>query len=406
MSERDTDDRLTENLSRYAVRPKQLRPGNRVRLLRGGAEAFPAMLEAIARARISVCLEVYILRADDTGKRFAEALCERAQNGVAVRLLYDAVGSLGLPRSYLRTLEDSGVEVLEYHPIAPWRALARRRKTAGRIRGMFSRRDHRKILIVDHRIGFTGGINISDDYIPESQGGGDWFDMHCEVRGPIVNDLERLFRRVWVREGGRLFTVPKDVPKGTESALTVGVGGCRARIIDNRKYRQRRKIQRAYLHAINRARSRIYIMNAYFLPDPGMCRALRRAARRGVRVCVLVPGRSDVTVFMYASEYIFGSLLSGGVEIFVWPDKMMHAKIAVIDSTWSAIGSYNLDDRSLRYNLEVLVEILDDQFGTHMNAEFEDHSQRCTLMTLETWRRRPWTKRLLSWFFYRFRRWM
>lgn len=373
----------------YVLRPKQLRPGNQVRLLRGGRETFPAMLAAIDRAEHSVCLETYILRDDDTGQRFAEALGARARAGVAVRLIYDAVGGLSLSRAYLRGLRESGVEVLEFHPIKPWKG-----------RFNLNQRDHRKILVVDHLVAFTGGINISDHYAAESDGGHGWHDAHCELRGPVVNDLERLFRRVWVREGGAFFHVP-----AYDSASEIE-GGCLARVLDNRKGRRRRKIRRAYLHAINRARERIYIMNAYFLPDRGLRRALRRAVQRGARVRVIVPEKSDVAVALYASEYIYGKLIRAGIEFLIWPDKMMHAKIAVIDSAWSAIGSYNLDNRSLHYNLEVLVEILDPGFGALMNDHFERDAERCSLLTYESWQSRPWWKKLLSWMAFRFRRWL
>ena len=178
----------------YAVRPTQLSPGNQITLLRGGEEAYPAMLDAISKAERTVFLETYILASDAIGQRFAEALRERARHGVTVRLIYDAVGGFGLRREFIARLERDGVRVLAYHPIAPWKA-----------RFGVTRRDHRKILVVDDAVGFTGGINISDDYIPPGHGGAGWFDVHCRVCGPIVAELSRLFRRVWINEGGALY---------------------------------------------------------------------------------------------------------------------------------------------------------------------------------------------------------
>jgi cardiolipin synthase A/B len=369
----------------YTARPRRLRPGNQVLPLRGGSEAYPAMLDAIARARDSVCLETYILNDDAVGERFAHALCERARAGVTVRLIYDAIGCIALPRSFLRPLAGAGVALLEYHPIAPWRE-----------RFMLSRRDHRKILVVDDRVAFTGGLNIGCEYIPESEGGEGWHDMHCRIVGPVVQDFARLFRRVWIREGGR----PYPVPRPGAQPLP---GGSLARVLDNSKMRRRWSIRRAYLRAINRAVRSITVMNAYFLPDHGICAALRRAVRRGVRVRIIVPDVSDVPVVAYASRYLSAKLVRDGVEILCWPERMMHAKTAVVDSVWATIGSYNLDTRSLHYNLEVGIEVVDPAFGAEMDAQFEADARRCLPMSIDAWERRPRLDRFLSWMFYQLR---
>ena len=372
----------------YTIRPGHLRPGNEVAPLQGGSETFPAMLEAIEGARASVCLETYILRADAVGQRFAQALCARARAGVAVRLIYDAVGCITLPVSYLRDLTREGVEVVEYHPIVPWRE-----------RFALSRRDHRKILVIDDEVGFTGGINIGCEYIPESEGGKGWHDVHCRIRGPVVLDLARLFRRVWIREGGRPYPPPPKAPKSAPG----GPGTSLVRALDNRKMRRRWAIRRAYLHAINQATRSINLMNAYFLPDRGICWALHRAVRRGVRVRVIVPEVSDVPAVAYATRYLAAKLVRHGIEILCWPERMMHAKTAVIDSAWSTIGSYNLDTRSLLYNLEIAIEIVDRELGAAMDAQFEADACGCESLSLESWQRRPWLERALSWLFYKLR---
>lgn len=369
----------------YTVRPQRLRPGNEIVPLRGGREAFPAMIEAIAGAQKSVCLETYILNDDAVGERFARVMCERARAGIPVRLIYDAVGCLALPGAFLRDLTRAGVAVLEYHPIVPWRE-----------RFTISRRDHRKILVVDDEQAFTGGINIGCEYAPESEGGEGWHDMHCRIRGPVVLDFARLFRRVWVREGGRTYPVPRH-------AEGPPPGHCLARALDNSKVRRRWPIRRAYLHAINRAERSINLMNAYFLPDHGICAALRRAVRRGVRVRVIVPEVSDVPVVAYASRYLSARLARDGIEILSWPERMMHAKTAVVDSMWATIGSYNLDTRSLHYNLEVGVEVVDPTFGAEMDAHFEADARRCRPMSFEHWEQRPYFDRFLSWLFYQLR---
>lgn len=386
--------------SRLALWPRTLRTGNQLTVLRGGQEAFPAMLEAMAAAEKSVCLETYILEADAVGERFADVMCARAEAGVAVRLIYDAIGCLGLPQSYLQRLRHAGVEVLEYHPILPWKE-----------RFVLSRRDHRKILVVDDDTAFTGGINISRHYVPETQGGAGWHDVHCRVRGPVVLDLARLFRRVWVREGGTPYpSSPRPASDRARSestaADTAASGRSLARVLSNRKYRKRWAIRRAYLHAINRAERTISLMNAYFLPDRGICWALRRAVARGVRARVIVPEVSDVAAVAYAAQHLYGGLLRDGVEILCWPDRMMHAKTAVIDGVWTSIGSYNLDNVSLLYNLEVALEVLDAQLGTAMDQQFESDAERCRPLSIDTWEKRSRTDKAISWVFYNLRRWL
>ena len=388
----------------YAVRPEQLRTGNDIRILRGAAEVYAAMLQAIAEAEYSVCLETYILACDRTGERFAAALGERARRGVAVRLIYDAVGSRGMRSEYLEALERDGVEIIEYHPLEPWKKHF----------GVF-RRDHRKVLVVDDRVAFAGGFNITDAHLPVEEGGEGWYDIHCRVRGPIVHDLARLFRRVWVREGGRPYPVAR--PQGSAVGERAGrtsysnlvqpeCGSSLARVVDNRKVRQRWKIHRAYLHAIKRARDSIHIMNAYFLPDRGIRRALRRARNRGVEVRVIVPERSDILVVGYAGRHMYRSLLEHGIEIVMWPDTMMHAKAAIIDSVWASVGSYNLDSLSLTRNLEVMIEVIDPALASEADRRFIQDAEACIPLTVESLEQRPMVDKMLSWFFYQFRRWM
>jgi cardiolipin synthase A/B len=375
----------------YAAAPKQLRPGNQVRPLRSGEEAFPAMLDAICRARRSICLETYIFESDETGRRFTAALCERAQAQVSVRVIYDAVGSLELATAERNALQDAGVQTVEYHPIIPWRP-----------RFNLTRRDHRKILVVDNEVGFTGGLNLNNDYAPADQGGAGWLDMHCELRGPVVLDLARAFHRVWVREGGRYYHPP--TRRDIESAPAQGPA--LARIVDNRKVRRRGAIRRAYLRAINQANESVLIMNAYFLPDRGLRAALRRAVKRGVDVRVIIPERSDIRSIEFAATHIVGRLMKRGVKILCWPDRMMHAKTAVVDDVWSTIGSYNLDSRSFLYNLEVIVEVIDRGIGQQMRQLFEAEAARCEPMTLAAWRGRSLGRKFIHWFFYQFRRWL
>jgi len=374
-------------MAQYARSLLRWRPKCEITPLREGAETFPAMLEAIAAAKTSVLLEVYILAADATGDRFKAALLERARAGVKVRILYDAVGSFGLATSWSEELREAGVEIHVFNPIALWRRRFR-----------WSHRDHRKILVVDDKVAFTGGLNIADDYAPSEEGGKGWHDMHCRVRGPAVLDLSRLFRRTWIASGGAVYPWP---PRASDAPE--GPGESYARVIENTKRRQRGAFRRTYLHVIKHARDSVMIENAYFLPERRVRRALARAVRRGVKVSVIVPGHSDVKMVEYASDYVLRRLAKRGVEILRWQGPMMHAKTAVVDGMWSTIGSYNFDAQSRFNNLEVTLEILDPKLGAEMVEEFNESRANCTLYDEAAWLRLPWYRKVLAWIGYRLR---
>ncbi len=378
-----------KRLYEYVHRKERLRSGNVIEALRCGDEAFPAMLEAIANAQHYVHLETYMLVDDAVGRSFQHALIERAKAKLRVRVLFDAVGSYELPESFVDELRAGGVQVAEFHPIAPWRP-----------RRGFNQRDHMKILVVDGVVGFTGGINIGTDYAPVETGGGGWFDVQARARGPVVSDLDRLFVRSWSRAAGEEIaseSVQHELPPPPHM---------RATVIDNFDLRIRSRKRIAYLHAIRAARSSICLMSAYFIPDFGMRMALRRAAKRGVRVHVIVPEFSDVQVVQLASRHLFVRLLRSGVHIHEWPQRMMHAKIGVIDGVWSTIGSYNIDQRSLFHNLEASIVVFDAEFGARMQQLFDDELMKSREVRLAECRQRPWLDRARQWFWYQWRYWL
>jgi cardiolipin synthase len=374
----------------YLPARRSVRLGNVVRPLRTGKEAFPAMLAAIASARKHVFFETYILRADRTGEEFQRALIERAKAGVLVCLLYDSLGSFGLPGSYLAELRAAGVRAVEYHPLVPWRA-----------RWNLNRRDHQKILVVDDRIGFAGGVNIGDEARAVEDGGGGWHDVHAQVEGPVVLDLSKFFRRTWERAGGEPLPEMPHLRKGT-----AGPGTSAVLAVSNSAVGGRWRLHRAYLHAIRRASKSIHIMNAYFIPDRSLRRAFRQAARRGVTVRVIVPSYTDVKAVYYASHHLYGRLMKAGVRIFEWPERMMHAKMAVIDGIWSTIGSYNLDRRSLLHNLEVALVIADRKIGYDLEKQLEADVVACKEILPEEWKRRSAWEKAMEWLFYQIRYWL
>jgi len=263
---------LPRELHRFARSQMRWRPGCEVTVLRDGGATFPAMLDAITNAKTTICLETYILAADRTGDRFKLALVERARAGVKVRIIYDAVGSFGLSSAWIDDLRTAGCEVIDFNPIAPWRA-----------RFNLSHRDHRKSLIVDDEVAFTGGLNIANDYASVADGGVGWHDMHCRVKGPIVRDLARLFRRTWLRSGGATYPPPARTP-------ATGPGSSFVRLLENTGLRQRTAIRRAYLHVIKAAHESLRIHNAYFLPDRGVRRARFAVLRDATMPGILIEG--------------------------------------------------------------------------------------------------------------------
>lgn len=364
---------------------------HRLALLRDGEQAFPAMLEAIRSARSTICLETYILRSDRTGERFAEALIERAQAGVEVNVLYDAWGS-SVSAPYLAKLHSGGVRTLSYHPIA----------FDGRIGRMLSkliRRNHRKTLVVDQRVGFTGGLNIADDYAAVAEGGKGWRDTHLRLEGPAVFELLAYFLAVWNREGG----APVDERRYRHDGRRPDP---KVRVIGNGVRLDRKLVRDAYLRAIKGARKRILITNAYFIPTLRLVRALKAAARRGVQVELILAGTTDLISARWAARSFYTPLLGAGVRIFEWYGRVLHAKTAAIDGVFGTVGSTNLDTLSLRYNLEINLVAEDQGFAEELERMFDDDLEHCVEIYLDEWMQRPLYAKLASWFLSLFRRWL
>jgi len=359
--------------------------GNRVTLLKDGREAFPSMISAIEGASSTINLETYMLRSDRTGWRFGEILAKKSSEGVEVNIIYDSLGSLDCGEDFLQFLQSRGINILEYNPIAPWKKGWR-----------WLRRNHRKILVVDGRVGFTGGINIADDYSDPSEGGKGWRDTHIKIEGPVVRELQRLFLSTWKKSAGER----KYFPYLEES------GDTPVQIVGSREIRNRKAIKKAYINAIKNAKQSIYLTNAYFIPDRGILRAIWNACKRGVEIVLILPGISDVKVVQYASRSLYSRLLSQGVKIYEREGKVLHSKTAVIDGEWSTIGSYNMDHRSYLYDLEVNAIIYGREFGEKVKTVFMDDLKDCRKIELDKWKERQLKEKLIEKFCFRFRHWM
>lgn len=371
-------------------------PGNAVRLLHDGREAFPAMLEAIAQARRQVLLEMYWFDSDFVGQRFADALVAAQARGVQVAVIYDSIGSIGTDRAMFARLEAAGVHVLEYNPVAPWRR--RFRLSFARL----SRRDHRKILVVDGAVGFTGGINLARQWAPREDGGDGWRDDMMRIEGPAVNGLSHCFHRVWRRhELPALLHLHAPAPTATPGVRLLPV-----RILGERYFRHRHEIARDYASRVYAAQKTVYISNSYFVPDGSIRRALMRAAKRGVDVRVIVPAHSDVEPVKFAGRSQYEKLLKAGVRLFEWQDGMFHSKTAVIDGQWCTTGTFNFDYMSLHYNLEVNASVLDPELSAEVERSFCEDLAGSREVELRDVQLRSLSDRLVENGFYRLRKFL
>ncbi len=359
-----------------ALLPEPLVAGNRVTLLHNGAEAYPCILDAIAGASHSILIEMYTWANDATGRRFADAVAERARAGVQVRILYDAVGSKETPTSLWSQLRLAGAAVTPYRPL-----------------GWFGtrKRDHRKLYVIDGRRAFVGGLNIADEYAA------DWRDTGLELEGPIAAGLIKLFAETWTAEEDDALWRPNPPPPAAPA------GPVPAGILSGNNWRDYRSIAAAYLHAVKQARSRLWIANAYFMPSLPFLRALRKARRRGVDVRILVPSRTDAWPVYHATRSLFANLLATGIRVFEWRGPMMHAKTAVIDGELCLVGSYNLDHLSFARNLELSVAVNDSVLGSAMEAMYEKDLENSDEVNREKWKQRPWSQKTLEWFWRLFR---
>jgi len=356
-----------------------------VRLLRDGAEAYPAMLAAIAAAEREVVVEFYWFGSDAVGQQFCDALAERARAGVSVRVVFDSFGSRPINEEMFAGLRASGADVRAYHPLFGLAGSQRR----------LAFRDHRKLLVCDGGVGFTGGLNIGREWASRAQGGEGFRDDMVEVRGPAADELRVLFYRTWQRvlprkqrrDPSLLPTLrPIDhVPRRPVWVMANGHG-----------WRARRAIRATYLRWIVEAKNSIDIVNAYFVPDRGIRRALIRAAQRGVQVRVMVPANGDVTFVQWAVEAQLERLVKNGIRAWAFAGSVLHSKTAVVDDALVTIGSYNLDHRSFRYNLEVNLAIDAAPFAKIVKSSIDRDLEASVEWTHEVLRNRGFLRRLLG----------
>lgn len=364
-------------------------PGNNVALFYEGSEVFSSIFLDIQEARKSICLVFYIFRDDSTGRALGDALKKKALEGVRVCILYDHFGSLGTPKSFWRGLRSAGIEVRASRPFRWHRP------------GSYVYRDHRKLIVIDGEIAFTGGLNIGDEY----SGYGffrrrkmGWRDTAIRVTGPAAARLYEIFDLTWRYWNG----APLE-RLGSDASLT-HPGGLKVMPIFSSSARGRKRMRRMFHWCIRNANRQISLTTAYFTPSRRLMHILGEAVRRGVRVRLLLPSRGDVTAAHYAGRAFFSQLLKAGVEIYLYRESVLHAKTYIFDKLFSIVGSANLDFQSMRKNDEGNIGVFDVMFAREMEMVFEIDLARSEQVSLSSWQKRPLLQKIMELFFAMFRR--
>ena len=365
--------------------------GNAVVLLQDGPATYEAMFAAIRKAKDHINVESYIVEDGEVGQKFADLLLERQAQGVQVNMIYDSAGAFGTPRAYFERLKNAGIQVLEFNPLNP---------LVAKKEWLPNNRDHRKLLVVDGRTAFLGGINISSVYSTGSAGRGSqapvdpkngWRDTDIQIDGPVVADFQRLFLKTWEKQRGSALAQRSYFPTLTAPGKEI------VRAIGSTPDDPYSLIYLTLVSAISHAEKSVHITNAYFVPDPQLKKALLDAAGRGVDVKLILPGHSDSAVVFHAGRSHYSELLAGGVKIYERKGALLHSKTAVIDAVWSCVGSSNLDWRSALDNDEINAVILGREFARQMTAAHAKDRAASNPIDLETWQKRPLADRFREW---------
>ncbi len=353
--------------------------GNRIIALQNGGEIFPAMLEAIRGARETVTFETFIYWSGEIGRKFSEALSERARAGVKVHVLLDAVGTSKMEPEYLEDLKAAGVEVELYHPLH-WYNLAR-----------INNRTHRKLLVVDGRVGFTGGVGIADVWDGYAQDKDHWRDSHYRLEGPAVAQMQAAFSDNWIKTRARVLFGREYFPELKPAGESL------AQVFKSSRGEGSESVRLMYLLSIASATRTVRLQAAYFVPDELAIDTFVAARKRGVKIEIIVPGpHMDAKVVQRASRSLWGALLDAGVEIYEYQPTMYHCKVMIVDEQWVSVGSTNFDDRSFRLNDEANLNIYDAAFASEQIRVFEEDKAKARLMTRAEFKDRSKVGKLLD----------
>lgn len=348
--------------------------GNDINVLNNGKQTFSSIIEDLKSAQNSIHLEYYIIENDVIGNTIADILKQKAESGVEVRVIYDDVGSWSLGKSFIKPLRQSGVEIYCFMPVVfPW------------FTSKVNYRNHRKIIVIDGKIGYTGGLNIADRYINGTKNGA-WRDTHMRIVGPAVNMLQVTFLTDWyfvTRK--KMINYPNYYLAETDGQ---SLGNTALQIVASGPDSDHEAIMQAYFAAITKAKKHIYISTPYFLPNETILTAIKVAAMSGIDVRIMLPSKSDSKIVHWASRSYFTELLQAGVKIFLYTSGFNHSKLMTVDSTFSSIGTANMDIRSFEDNFEISAMIYDKQQTQIIENQFLEDLTHCYKMTLRRWRKR------------------
>jgi cardiolipin synthase len=352
-------------------------PGNKVTVLEDGDQIFPAMLDAIRSAKQTVTFETYIWWSGEIAKQFSEALCERAQAGVKVNVTVDWAGSIKMDSSMMDAMTQCGVDIRAYRPLH-WYNL-----------GRLNNRTHRKLLVVDGRVGFTGGVGIGDPWLGHAQDPDHWHDLHFRIEGPVVSQVQAAFNDNWIKTTGRVLNGETYFPE------VAPAGDMRAHMFIASPAGGSESMHLMFLMAIASATQSIDVEAAYFIPDPLLRDALMAARKRGVRIRLLLPGPYiDSETVRIATKKEWGPLLAAGAEIHLYQPTMLHVKLMIVDRYMVSLGSTNLDQRSFQLNDEASLNVYDHAFAEHMTQVFERDLKYTKPYTFAMWQKRSWKEKL------------
>ena len=381
-----SDSLIVRQMSEYGI---QFTKGNKVKLLMSGKEKFADMFEAIRQAKSSVHLEYFNFRNDSIAGLLFDILREKRKEGVEVRAVFDGFGNDSnnqpLKKSHLKALHEDSIDIYEFDPIRfPW------------VNHIWPR-DHRKIVVIDGKIGYTGGMNVADYYLVGTEQVGEWRDMHCRIEGPAVNELQDIFIRFWEKLTKEKLTGKKYFQAEEAGDKMVGIA--------TREPHTTNKIMRQfYISALDNAKDSVKIVNPYFCPTSSVIKALKRCAERGVKMDIIMSSRYDVPMIPDVVYYNLRKLMKRGARIWRYRPGFHHSKIMMVDGKYCTVGSTNLDARSLRFDYEINAIIIDKDVTHQLEEKFIEDTKKCDLLTDEeykrsrsTWKRfRGWLSHLLT----------
>lgn len=364
---------------------------NKLKLLTSGEDKFKVLFEDIQKAQHFVYLEYFNFRNDSIGYALFSLLSKKASEGIDVKVIFDDFGNRSnnrpLKKRHLRILEAHGIEVVRFDPIAfPY------------INHVFSR-DHQKIAVIDGLVGYVGGMNVADYYIKGLEDVGEWHDVHLRIEGPSVSELCEDFLATWNRENQLHHSNAADYKRAENVILDDSLNtGHRVAIVQRVPHFAPKIMRQSYIAALNSARGSVRIINPYFVPPIKIRRALKDAARRGVNVEIMIPGKSDIPFTPAAGFYYANKMRKYGVQVYIFNNGFHHSKVMMVDDLFATVGSTNLDSRSLRHDYEINAFVFDKTLTAELNAMFNDDLAHCELYTLEKHREQGIWKRFLGWF--------